>query len=68
MYVGVHAHSTVNVDHAKDVGKAVLSKMEGNTVAEYTFKRSDHAVTLGTKSAVKIDGVSVQIDPQLLFQ
>ena len=42
--------------------------MEGNTAADYTFKRSDHAVTFGTKSAVKIDGVSVQIDPQLLFQ
>ena len=65
---GVHAHSTVNVNYAKDVGKAILTKMEGNTAADYTFKRSDHAVTLGTKSAVKIDGVSVQIDPQLLFQ
>ena len=42
--------------------------MEGNTAADYTFKRGDHVVTLGTKSAVKIDGVSVQIDPQLLFQ
>ena len=54
---GVHAHSTVNVNYAKDVGKAILAKMEGNTAADYTFKRSDHAVTLGTKSAVKIDGV-----------
>ena len=42
--------------------------MEGNTAAEYTFKRSNQAVTLGTKSAVMIDGVMVQIDPQLLFQ
>ena len=42
--------------------------MEGNTAADYTFKRSDHAVTLGAKSAVKINGVPVLIDPQLLFQ
>ena len=36
---GVHAHSTVNVDQAKDVGKAILASMEGKTAAEYSFKR-----------------------------
>ena len=40
--------------------------MEGKTAAEFTFKRSDQVVTLDTKAAVKIDGVTVQIDPQLL--
>ena len=42
--------------------------MEGKTAAEYTFKRNSQAVTLDTKSSVKIDGATVQIDPQLLFQ
>ena len=42
--------------------------MEGKTAAEYSFKRNKQAVTLDTKSAVKIDGIAVQIDPQLLFQ
>ena len=65
---GVHAHSTVNADTAKDVGNAIPASMEGITAAHYTFKRSDQVVTLDTKSAVKIDGVTVQIDPQLLFQ
>ena len=65
---GVNAHSTVNVDKAKDVGKAILADMEGKTAAEHTFKRNKQAVTLDTKSTVKIDGVMVQIDPQLLFQ
>ena len=37
-------------------------------VAEYTFKRKDQAVTLATKAAVKIDGDSIQVDTQLLFQ
>ena len=64
---GVHAHSTVNVDKAKDVGDAILVNMEGMTAAEYTFKRNDQAITLDTKSAVRIDGIAVQIDPQLLF-
>ena len=65
---GVNAHSTVNVDSAKDVGSALLASMEGKTVAEHTFKRNDQAVTLDTKPAVKIDGATVQVDPQLLFQ
>ena len=39
--------------------------MEGKTAAEYSFKRNKQAVTLDTKSAVKIDGIAV---PQLLFQ
>jgi len=33
---GVHAHSTVNIDRAKDVGNAILASSV--TVAEYTFK------------------------------
>ena len=42
--------------------------MEGKTPADFSFKRSDQAVTLGTKNSVKVDGESIQIDPQLLFQ
>ena len=42
--------------------------MEGEKPAEYTFKKKIQAVMLDTKSEVKIDGVVVQIDPQLLFQ
>ena len=65
---GVHAHNSVNVDKGKDVGNAILVSMEGKTAAEYSFKRNKQAVTLDTKAAVKIDGIAVQIDPQLLFQ
>ena len=65
---GVHASITVNIDAAKDVGNAILASMEGASAAEYTFKRKNQTVTLDTKSEVKIDGVAVQIDPQLLFQ
>ena len=44
---GVHAHATVNVDIAKAVESKILDKMEGKTSADFTFKRSDPAVTLG---------------------
>ena len=42
--------------------------MEGMTAADYTFKRNDQVITLDTKFTVRTDGITVQIDPQLLFQ
>ncbi|KAJ8417704.1 hypothetical protein AAFF_G00225470 [Aldrovandia affinis] len=65
---GVHAHPSVNVDKAKAVGNTILVSMDGQTTAEYTFKKRDQAITMSTKSSVKIDGEAVQMDPQLLFQ
>ncbi|XP_014679118.1 PREDICTED: uncharacterized protein LOC106818966 [Priapulus caudatus] len=65
---GLHATSTVNVDSAKTVGTAILTNMDGQTAADYTFKRKDQAITLAAKSAVKIDGEAVQVAPKLLFQ
>ena len=32
-------------------------------VSEYSFKRKNQAVTLASKSAVKINGESIQVDP-----
>ena len=43
---GVHTCSTVNVDQAEAVGRAILEDMEGKTVGEYVFKRANQAVTL----------------------
>ena len=64
----MHAHSTVDVDNAKAVGKGILDGMKGQSVVEYTFRRKNQAITMDIKSSVKIDGNTVQIDPQLLFQ
>ena len=36
--------------------------------ADFTFKKKDAVVPLGSKSYAKIDGQSLPIDPQLLFQ
>lgn len=63
---GVHATSTVNVDSAKTVGTSILTNMDGQTAADYTFKRKDHAITLAAKSAGKSDGEAVQVDPKHL--
>ena len=45
-----------------------MNYMVGKGVEAYTFKKSKQAVTLGLRSAIKINGESVQVDPQLLFQ
>ena len=58
-------HTTVNVDKTKDVGNAFLVSTKGKTAAEYNFKKKDQVITLDTKNAVKVDGIAVQIDPQL---
>ena len=65
IFAGVHAHSTVNVD---TYSNAILPSMEGKIAADFSFRKSDQVVTLNAKTAVKIDGDTVHIDPQLLFQ
>ena len=58
----------MNVDNAEQVGKNILLTMIGKNVLEYTFNRKSQAVTLGSETAVTIQGKAVQGDPQLLFQ
>jgi hypothetical protein len=42
--------------------------MVGKPVEEFIFWKADQAVTLGSRSVVKIKGESVKVDPQLIFQ
>ena len=65
---GVTAHDKVNVDQAKHVGQTIIRSMVGEKVTEYSFRRKNQAVTLGSKATVVISGDSVPVDPQLLFQ
>ena len=37
-------------------------------VAQYTFKRGDQVTTIQSKSSVGVDGQSIHVDPELLFQ
>ncbi|XP_046857710.1 uncharacterized protein LOC124451123 [Xenia sp. Carnegie-2017] len=65
---GVNADDSVDVDEARSKGENILSKMAGTKVCDYTFTRKDQAITLAAGSSVKINGVKVHLDPQLLFQ
>lgn len=51
---GVNADSAANVDSAVEVGKKVLATMTGKSAVEYSFKRINQAITMGTRSSVKI--------------
>ena len=65
---GVQAHASVNGDCSEAVGENIISKMVGATAADFSFKHKDQAVTMASKSAVKVGGEVVQVDPQLLYQ
>ena len=45
-----------------------MSSMKGNPVTSYIFRKKDQAVTMDTKSTIKIKDEHVHVDPQLLFQ
>ena len=63
----VTAANQVNVDSAKMVGQKVLDTMLNANILGYSFKRSNHAVTLSSKSIMKVNEETIRIDPQLLF-
>ena len=67
---GVVAHESVNAEEAVKVGDKILESMQTN-ITDHSFKRKEEdAITLGYFS--KLDStsnrVTVQIDPQILFQ
>ena len=65
---GKTAEDCVNVDRAKEIGCGILQSMVGKSAGEVKFKRKAQAVTMSTKTTVKVNNDMVQIDPQLLFQ
>ena len=65
---GIHAGEGVNVDDAKAVGDRIMSEMTGQSVLSYSFKRRQQALTMASKSHIKVGDQHLQVDPQLLFQ
>ena len=47
------AHSSVNVDNPVTIGDRILEKMVGEKVSDFSFKKKDQAVTMGSKNGVK---------------
>ena len=65
---GAVADSKVDADDAKAIGQKIIGDMEGQNVVNFTFKRAQQAITMGSKSNVKVGGEEISINPQLLFQ
>ena len=65
---GVVAQVSTNAEHAEEIGESILFSMENEATIEYTFQKKDRITPIETNSTVTIDGESVSVDPQLLFQ
>ena len=65
---GMTAHERVNVEKAREIGVNIVESMAGKSTDEFTFRKANQAVTLGSRSSMKIKGEHVNIDPQLLYQ
>jgi len=46
---GVHVESSVNVENARDVGQSILDSMTGKPATEYSFTKSNYAITFIAK-------------------
>ncbi|GFS25691.1 hypothetical protein ElyMa_007033200 [Elysia marginata] len=62
------ADQPVKSNRAKEVGHTILESMRNAAAKDYTFKKKDEVLTIGVKVSAKIDGETLQVDPQLLFQ
>ena len=51
---GLTALPSVNVHQSKEIEEHIMSSVEGNSVATYTFRKKDEVVTVDTKSVIKI--------------
>ena len=56
----------MNVENAEAVGFAIIEKMVGANVSFFQAQRSNHHLIF--KVSVKIDGESIKVVTQLLFQ
>ncbi|XP_021362244.1 uncharacterized protein LOC110456045 [Mizuhopecten yessoensis] len=67
---GEVADDTANADKALEIGQKILKKMVDQPVTEFSFKRSEQVITVGTKPNSKsgFDHDHIDVDPQLMFQ
>ena len=65
---GEIAEQHVNADTAVEVGRRIIDALPGKNAIEHSFKRANQVMTMNAKNHLKIDGESLAVDPQLLFQ
>ena len=65
---GVTVDVAVNAHKVKEVGNKIIDSMDGMNTLEYIFTKKRQVVTMGHKFSASVDGETIQVDPQLLFQ
>lgn len=65
---GVEAVDYVNVDNARSIGQQIIASMNGQNVEQLSLKKKDQAVTMDSKSFVRVNEEKVEVTSQLLFQ
>ena len=65
---GMTAQERVNVEKAREIGVKIVESMAEKSTDEFTFRKANQVVTLGSRSTVKIKGEHVNMDPQFLCQ
>ena len=56
------------IEKAREIGVNISQSMVGTFTKAFTFQKANQAVTLGSRSTVKIKCESANVDPQLLCQ
>ena len=64
---GAVADNAVNVHKSKEVGNKILSFMVGKNAYEYSFKKKDQAVTLGSKTVRINDDTACASGPAVVI-
>lgn len=65
---GLNVDSGINTYAANRMRGIILSSINGTSARDYSFKRSDQAVTWASMSSVRTENDQVQVDPYLMFQ
>ena len=53
---GITAQQAVNIEKSREIGCKILESMVGKSLEKFTFRKSDQAVTLASRSTLKIKG------------
>ena len=64
---GVVADESSDIDDFFSIGSAIVEKMIGKDVYDFSFKRKDAAKTMSIKTKIGKNN-EIEIDPALLFQ
>lgn len=65
---GVSAASHCNVEDSKIIGQRILKSMEGKSIAQHSFKKSDQAILMTSKSSDQKNSSISRLETNLLFQ